>query len=347
MSAQGASSTQATMPVSQVEALRIIALPRELQTTYDISNFLADKVDVTATSVNIVTMKAENGVVYRSAFVDITGSPLLQEKTELIIRGEDVPGGIHYDNGKPMTYMKVVSAKKHAPSTETLELKEEEWSSIYIPFLPADLSADNGDVRYTGQDGLAELFEDHLKIGQVERIDFMSKPVPGSDRKNMCAYVHFTTWFNNQTTKLVRGVIQDKGEFMCNGFYDGFEFRRFDNRRFITFKVNHKPIPAVSLTEQEELNVHQLVAAKANLEARVAELEAELASLKTVTVPGTDVLPDVQLDIGPIMAKYTRLDEKHRKLIADNLKLKAERDNLEDERNSLREDLVMFQANRI
>ena len=342
------------MSPASFDAIRIVGLPCEMQTTYDVSSFLTNQLGFDSTHVNIVSLQTDAGVPYRTAFVDIDSTKIpVSFSTDkflsegMIIHSSSVSDGFHFENGKPMNYIKIVATKRNSPSKAPLHLEDGEWTSIYIPFVPEDLSGDNGDVRYVGQDGFAELFEDHLAIGQIDRVDFISKTVPGSDRRVKCAYVHFTHWYDNQTSAHIRNVIQDKGEFMCNGFYDGFEFRRFDRRRFITFKVNHKPIPAVSLTEQEELNVHQLVAAKANLEARVAELEAELASLKTVSVPGTAVLPDVQLDIGPIMAKYTRLDEKHRKLIADNIKLKAERDNLEDERNSLREDLDMLQANRM
>ena len=334
-------SQSETMSPVTFDAIRIVGLPVEMQTTYDVSGFLTDSIGFEPTHVNIVSLKTDAGVPYRTAFIDIDSTKIptgfLKERflsEGIYIHGDSVALDFHYDNGKPMNYIKIVATKRNSPSKAPLHLEDGTWSSLYIPFVPEDLTGDNGDVRYMGQDGFAELFEDHLAIGQIDRVDFISKTIPGSDRRVKCAYVHFSHWYDNPTSAHIRNVIQDKGEFMCNGFYDGFEFRRFDNRRFITFKVNHKPIPAVSLTEQEELNIHQLVASKANLEARVAELEAEVASLKTVTLPGTDGLPCVQLD------------ENHRNLIADNIKLKAEKDNLEDECDSLREHLDMFQANR-
>jgi hypothetical protein len=196
---------------------------------------------------------------------------------------------------------------------------------------------DNGDVRLNDEDELTAFFEDKLKVGKVSRIDFMSKAVPNSDRVAKCAYVHFDQWYDNQTAKLVRKTIATKGEFSCNGFYDGFEFCRFDKNRYINLKVNHKPIPAVT----EDMNVHQLAARVKILEEQNAELErqneqvradysdvcihrsnqimsmmdreqkireleeevAQLKSMATVEVPGTGV----QLDFAPILAENARL----------------------------------------
>ena len=248
-----------------------------------------------ASSVNIVVMQTESGVHYRTAFVDVKQwdeyeqvnafqSKLVDAgQAGIILQSRDFPAPLHFDNGKPMSHMKIAVAKKHSPSTEPLQLEDGEWSSIYIPVIPADLGMDNGDVRYNTEESLCEFFEDHLKIGQVSRIDFMTKSVPGSDREVRCAYVHFDKWYDNHTAKLVRKTIASKGEFSCNGFYDGFEFRRFQFSRFINFKVNHKPIPAATA----DMNVHQLAARvklleeqNAQLEERIAELENENDDLK-------------------------------------------------------------------
>jgi hypothetical protein len=206
------------------------------------------------------------------------------------IHDQNIPGGIHFDNGKPMSHIKIVPAKRHGASKEPLQLETGDWTSIYIPVIPEDLTMDNGDVRLNNEDSLTEFFEDQLKIGKVSRIDFMSKPVPNSDRVAKCAYVHFDQWYDNQTANLVRKTISTKGEFSCNGYYDGFEFCRFERNRYINFKVNHKPIPAAT----EEMNVHQLAARvklleeqntvlqeqNVQLEQRIAEVHNENDDLK-------------------------------------------------------------------
>lgn len=273
----------------------MVSLPCEIQNGNDVYSFVREHLCLEATSVNIVAMQTEQGVRYRSAFVDVSGttddssSGFFNGCYDVMqVYGRDVPGGLHFDNGKPMEHIKVVRAKPHGPSKNPLVLEDGDWTSIYIPVLPEDLTMDNGDVRLTNEDSLAEFFEDQIKIGKVSRVDFMSKTAPNSDRSVKCAYVHFDKWYDNNVSKLVRKVINDRGEFNCNGYYDGFEFCRFDRNRFINFKVNHKPIPAVT----ENMNVHQLAARVKYLEERNAELEAEVDQLKsmvTLEVSGTGV----------------------------------------------------------
>ena len=275
--------TSATM--FSVEAIRIVSLPRELESTDDVSQFIALTLSLTTTSVTIVKMQTNEGVHYRSAFADIAYDssigidPTWMQNFETggtVVQGEYFPGGIHFDNGKPMKHVKIVPSKKQAPSTEPLQLSDDDWTSIYIPVLPVDLTMDNGDMRYNEEDSLRWFFQNQLKIGEVSRVDFASKIVPGTDRTTRCAYVHFANWFDNRTTQVVRKTIAEKGEFSCNGYYDGFEFCRFERGRYITFKVNHKPIPAAT----EDMNVHQLAAAKEFLDKKVSDLDLQVEDLK-------------------------------------------------------------------
>jgi hypothetical protein len=266
----------------RLEAIRLVSLPSEIQSGGDVFQFVKNILRLEPISVNIVPMQTEQGVRYRSAFIDIayTGEEdplLIQALMEGFanIHDQNIPGGIHFDNGKPMSHIKIVPAKKHAPSKEPLALEAGDWTSIYIPVITEDLTMDNGDVRLNNEDELVAFFEEKLKLGKVSRIDFMSKPVPNSDRVAKCAYVHFDHWYDNHTAKLVRKVISDKGEFSCNGFYDGFEFCRFDKNRYINLKINHKPIPAVI----EDMNVHQLAARVKILEEQNSQLEQRIAEI--------------------------------------------------------------------
>jgi len=261
-------------------------------------------------------MQTESGVRYRSAFVDIASTG--EEDPQFIhaimngfasVRGIDISGGIHFDNGKPMSHIKIVPAKKHAPSKEPLSLDAGEWTSIYIPVITEDLTMDNGDVRLNDEDELTAFFEDKLKVGKVSRIDFMSKAVPNSDRVAKCAYVHFDQWYDNNTAKLVRKVISDKGEFSCNGFYDGFEFCRFDKNRYINLKVNHKPIPAVT----EDMNVHQLAARVKILEEQNARLEEQNARLEEQNAR----LEEQNARLEELEQKHAWLEDQHAQLRVD------------------------------
>jgi hypothetical protein len=266
----------------KLDAIRIVSLPSEIQTGNDVFQFMKNVLRMDATSVNIVPMQTTSGVHYRSAFADISSTgeedPLLIQalmKGFANIHDQNIPGGIHFDNGKPMSHIKIVPAKRHGASKDPLTLEAGDWTSIYIPVLPEDLTMDNGDVRLNTEHALTEFFEDQLKIGKVSRIDFMSKPVPNSDRVAKCAYVHFEQWYNNHVAKLVRKTINDKGEFSCNGYYDGFEYCRFERNRYINFKVNHKPIPAAT----EDMNIHQLAARVKFLEEQNAQLEQRIAEV--------------------------------------------------------------------
>jgi hypothetical protein len=322
-------STQQMSMIDKIEAIRIVSLPIEINTVNDVFNFVVNILKLDATSVNIVPMHTDSGVKYRTAFVDIVLSGY--ENPSFIqsinsggatINSKDIFGGIHFDNGKPMSHIKILSSKKHGVSTEPLQLEDGEWSSIYIPIIPSDLSTDNCDVQYNTEETMKELFESHLKIGKVCRIDFITKAIPNGDRLSKCAYVHFDKWYDNTTTNLIRKTITTKGEFNCTGYYKGFEFIKFDNNRYISFKINHKPIPAVT----EDMNIHQLSARVTMLEEQNAQLEklyhdsCLYKDNKTLIMINneenlTDLISDnskpmTQLDIRSLLIENHRLKEE-------------------------------------
>jgi hypothetical protein len=269
---------------------RIVSLPRELHSSDNVEWYVNSVLQFgPVRDVKIIQRNTPNGIVFRSAIVAMTGHFDTELARDLIDRRELVLDATydpnyqnvqyHFDNGKPMQHIKLVlmeSEQKHealdTPPTDAADA----WMSIYIPVVPNDLSADYGDVRYNDEPSFAELFEDHLGIGEVSRVDFVTKSIPGSEREVRSAYVHFNKWNNNRVANIIRNTINDKGEYKCNGYFDGDEFRKFDNSRFVSFKVNHRPIPAAA----EDMNVHQLSAAKDFLEKRVAELEKQIAELK-------------------------------------------------------------------
>ena len=306
--------------VQLFEALRIVSLPVEIQTTDDVYSFLKDVLlltDASIASINVVPMQTETGVRYRTAFVDVSVDAETVDASEWMryfaldgayVKSNRIPGGIHFDNGKPMSHLKLLPAKRHSPSTEPLALGSDDWTSIYIPTLPDDLTMDNGDMRYTTEEGLSEFFESQLKVGRVSRVDFMSKQIPGTDRTATCAYVHFDLWYDNHISKLLRKVIAEKGEFTCNGYYNGFEFCAFDRNRFIKFKVNHKPIPAAT----EDLNIHQLAARVKMLEEQNADLIQKIENPLTMEESFNRVciaLEDFKQKSEDLVAEHGSVDE--------------------------------------
>jgi hypothetical protein len=150
---------------------------------------------------------------------------------------------------------------------EPLSLDPKEWCSIYIPFIHHELGYSNN------LETISRLFEEHLVIGKVSRVDFTNA---GSSGRGLSAYVHFEHWYNNASAIAIRKTIAEKEQFICSGFQDEFGFLPFVNNRFMVFRANRNPIPAIT----PELNMHQLIAANAALERRVGELEAEKENLE-------------------------------------------------------------------
>jgi hypothetical protein len=301
--------------ISSIEAIRLVSLPCELQTTDQIATFVSEVVGLgKVLSINIVQMKTDNGIRYRSAFVDIetitscatedgeetTGSEAIKQFNQtgfIRIFGANVQGGFHFDNGKPMDHIKITPAKSHRPTCEPLALEPGAWMDLYIPMVPPDLTMDNGDMRYNDEHSLAEFIEDQLKLGRVTSIEYTTK--------NVCtAVVHFECWFDNQVSKHIRDAIDHDGNFKCDGFYDGFEFSKFDRNRYIVLKrhvqVAHR-FPSATLTK-DSMTTAQLL-------AKIEKLEDENKRLRqstTMSIPGMDVM----LDVGTIIADNHRLKEK-------------------------------------
>jgi hypothetical protein len=274
-----------------ISAIRIVSLPYELDNANKVADFVKSSLGFPdAVWVNIVNMKTDSGVSYRSAFVDIADSVA---NIDSIYPSN---GLFHFDNGMPMDHIKIVACKKNAPSIEPLVLEDGEWSSIYLPAIPADLTIDNGDLQFNDQPSMSEFFEDLLKIGQISRIDFVDKKQSGRG-----AFVHFDHWYNNRSAIQLRKTIATRGQFVCKGYYDGFEFCNFDNNRYLVLKMDTKGEVSTK-NEQSDLDV-------AN--ARIVELEKQNAELKKVAqvmirVPNIGV----NLDVGPILAENSRLREQ-------------------------------------
>jgi hypothetical protein len=227
-----------------VEAIRIVSLPAELKTTYDVADFIIYTMPIGLVSyVVILEGRTDAGVPYRSAIAEVGKWLDTDNVYQDIVNGVLIPSakisrGIHFDNGKPMDYVKVVAAKSPAPSLETLVLPEGAWTNLFLPVVPQDLSMDRGDVRLNDEDVLADFFECCLRVGKVSHVEFTK--IPGKPYRS--AIVYFSCWYDNQLAKTHRRFIETKGEFVCKGFYDGFEHCRFDNGRFISLKEHKQSV---------------------------------------------------------------------------------------------------------
>jgi hypothetical protein len=183
---------------------------------------------------------------------------------------------------------------------EPLSLDPNECCSIYIPFIHHELGYSNNPET------ISRLFEEHLVIGKVSRIDFTNA---GSSGRGLSAYVHFEQWYNNPSAIAIRNTIAEKEQFICSGFQDEFGFLPFVNNRFMVFRANRNPIPAI----KPELNMHQLIAANAALERRVLELETEKEKLEYLYEEAHNIISNLMAKLRPqpAKAKNTETDQKN------------------------------------
>jgi len=279
---------------SVVDVLRIVSLPRHLQTKEDVYDFVVRYTGVSmVASIEIVYLKTIKGVHYRSAFVHVTEWHPADANMRADLEHAGIVGqklqitNLQFDNGRPMSHIHIVMTTKPKqmpslsvmPSPEYLQPVQSTWMSIYIPVLPPNLQT-HSSMIYDTEENLKHFFEFELTFGKVSRVDFVERPAFESGRKpTRSAYVHFEHWYNTRSNTHIRSSIDESGSFVCNGYYFNEILVPFMNNRFLTFKINHKPIPAVP--NPSSMNVHQLVAAAEALAARVSELEKENIELKS------------------------------------------------------------------
>ena len=70
-----------------------------------------------------------------------------------------------------------------------LELKENDWTSIYIPQIADTLYLDNGKVPINEQ-VLSWLIQTNLELGQISRIDYVTRAGVGLAPPSKSALVH-------------------------------------------------------------------------------------------------------------------------------------------------------------
>jgi len=291
MSAQAQSHCNVICVFERGVYLRIVSLPAELRTSVDVKNFIEnDLILAKVKNVQIVNKVTASGARYRSATVWISEWRISQSAQNLrrkmiengdsgviiLNNGETLkrPFDFHFDNGMSMFHIKMVYEKEKSPEIcESEEMKFMDigntWNSIYIPVIFDE---------YSKEDRLKSLFANDLKIGQVSRVDYITKCE--GETNFVSAYVHFEKWFDTEFTRKVRATIEHNGVYKCHNYISTFGVVNFGNGRHLSLKMNHKPIPTVS---NPELNVHQLVAMNVALEKRIAELELENAELRSVS----------------------------------------------------------------
>lgn len=297
-------------------SLQLVSLPSEYNSKDGVKELIEEvlrigKVD----SVHIIKRKNYNHrlhteVITNTAFIDFiswNSTPSVEELYRLLNLESNLQGRtnsitaitstpIHWDNGDTMTHLSIREARvgsgkvetetiTAAASDEGLVLAQDDWNSLYIPVLPNNMYIQHPDnTTNTFQPRHLKMFiENDLKLGKVQRVDFIDRELDDSKIVVKSVFIHFESWNNNTNTKFLREKLNTVGQFKQKGYYDGGMHRilvRNDNGDklpgYFVFKINHKPIPEVGETE---LNMSQLVAANKVLEEKLAERDEEIRAL--------------------------------------------------------------------
>lgn len=291
------------MSSSLITSIRIVSLPMEFQTQDSVVDFVENVLQLgSVASVSLVENTTATNVRYVSAFVDFADqadsenachvfSSLEADNTMSVKLECSVP--IHWNNGKEMGYVSIRGSKigfgvarNENVTASQLALEVDSWMSIYIPMIPDNMLVDVGG-RYTtfGANELQNCIENKLRLGKVKRVDFVTRQI--EDRTVQAAFVHFDYWFDLPYANKVRDTMNSGGFYRQKGVIENGQFCSFvaiENgdvvNRYLTFKINHKPIPDAT----PEMNIEQIAAANSLLskaleekEARIAELEARLS----------------------------------------------------------------------
>lgn len=201
---------------------------------------------------------------------------------------------LHWDNGDTMTHLSLREArpgsglvvdKKTFVSNEKLTLTEEDWTSLYIPILPNSMYLLHPDqsVNAFQPKYLQAFIENELNLGKVSRVDFIDRELENGTTAK-AVFIHFEYWNDNANAKHIRDKLNTDGQFRQRGYYDGKYMHKFLTRNdngdkvpgYFVFKINHKPIPEVSI----DLNMAQLVAANKVLTEKMVERDEEINNLK-------------------------------------------------------------------
>ena len=194
-----------------------------------------------------------------------------------------------------------------APRKSVLALKETDWTSIYIPQIPDTLYLD-GIIGHGQEDGktpmhefvLEWLIKTNLELGQVSRIDYVTRASVGPAPPTKSAFVHMAHWNDTPHVRNFRQTLETKGAWKLASAID----KKQNNKvlqimdivggkpvpRYLSLKINVAPIPTADAT----LNVHQLATAKAALEQQVANLTEAYKKLEAQSKVNNDLFNELK-----------------------------------------------------
>ena len=273
--------------------LRIVSLPCELQTQEDVAYFLENTLDL-GKMMNVCMMKLKTGnTYYRTATAEwkdknvgkvgkmymdslmkdglFLDTLYTEENGSIVSQG----GNFHFENGKPMSHLKITYSEKSVGDSKVSLLKKmmtervldvsDTWSSIYLPSVIG---------KHKEEAFMKEVFL-HENIGQVSRVDYVTKKT--NEKEVTTAYVHFEKWYDTPVTRSIRSTIEKEGQY-----------KYFVNvHSYLLFRINHTPIKTVT---DPSLNIHQM-------SAKAEYFEKESTYLK-------DLVTNMQKELYFLRSKY-------------------------------------------
>jgi hypothetical protein len=296
--------------------LRIVSLPYGYTTEDHVRDLVENLLQIGKTTSVKIQQRRFNNAFYYSAFINFefwydskVSNELQLLIEENLVLDSDEEGELTnsknfnlslpefyftWANGQPMNHISFkllnnapIETPINYPETNVEKpLSETDWKSLYIPIIPDDLVAFNGTVMSViTQDKLTDIIQNQLRIGEVNRIDYVTSE-PTDDKKQVkSAYIHFKTWYDNAEVENLRNELNTKGSKRYYSFGvrpSQYTFKSYDEKtemyvnRYLVFKINHKPLQEAP----EGLNIHQLHAANEFLNNLVKEKDEQIEAMK-------------------------------------------------------------------
>lgn len=158
---------------------------------------------------------------------------------------------------------------------------EESLISLYVPVIPPNLffttsetakDEDNKSRKFQPK-FLKYYIENSMRIGKVRRIDFATREVPQYTTPQVCAFIHFDCFYDNDSTKTMLSSLDREGKYRSYGFQSEDAYVKLGGQHsnpHLLFKINHKPIDT---PKDYERNIEQVMAENKLLIERLQEKE--------------------------------------------------------------------------
>ena len=153
--------------------------------------------------------------------------------------------------------------------------------SLYVPVIPPSLyftssetikDEDNKSRRFQPK-FLKYYIENSMRIGKVRRIDFATREVPQYTTPQVCAFIHFDCFYDNDATKSMLTSLDREGKYRSYGFETDDAYVKLGGQHsnpHLLFKINHKPIDT---PKEYERNIEQVMAENKLLVEKLQEKE--------------------------------------------------------------------------